>query len=554
MMAECDNLSADDPDPQEMRRWLEDFERCHGRPLRVLHIGNIANNAYNNAKVQRERGIAADVLSHDYYHIMACPEWEDAPFEGGIADDNFPDWWAVDLKGFKRPRWFAQGPMDASIRYLLAHTAGEGARAALLLWWALEAERWLLNRRSRSADWARRLFHRLTGREIAYVAHPANAFLAHTAARVLERLPLGAVQARRLKRLHRTANMAEDVERHRRAQSRRRDELVARANALLAPLGRSMPPEDLDWYFMWWWHPYMRLLLRRYDIVQAYATYTMIPFIQGFTDYVAYEHGTIRAIPFQETAEGRTCAATYRAAAKVLITNSDNVEAADALRIDPERQVFLPHAFDSDKLLRFARDNPPPPRSPGTPAVFFSPTRQHWVGQDPGWAKGNDRVVEALAAMAREGLPCRLRLVEWGRDVEPTRALAAERGVADRIEWLPVMTKRELWREYLRSDAVIDQFLVGAMGGVTFEAMILGRRVISAIDVAQAGCFFGEAPPLFVCWSAADIATAMRRVILDPDDAEGAGARNRAWMERYHSADRIVILQLAGYRDILEIR
>jgi len=27
-----------------------------GRPLRVLHIGNIANNAYNNARIQRQYG------------------------------------------------------------------------------------------------------------------------------------------------------------------------------------------------------------------------------------------------------------------------------------------------------------------------------------------------------------------------------------------------------------------------------------------------------------------------------------------------------------------
>src|SRR5215510_1061414 len=77
---------------------LAEFERRKGRKLRVLHIGNIANNAYNNAKIQRQRGIDADVLSFDYYHIMACPEWEDAEFLGKIEDDNFPDWWAVDLR------------------------------------------------------------------------------------------------------------------------------------------------------------------------------------------------------------------------------------------------------------------------------------------------------------------------------------------------------------------------------------------------------------------------------------------------------------------------
>ena len=30
--------------------WLRAFEKEHGRPLRVLHVGNVANNAYLNAK------------------------------------------------------------------------------------------------------------------------------------------------------------------------------------------------------------------------------------------------------------------------------------------------------------------------------------------------------------------------------------------------------------------------------------------------------------------------------------------------------------------------
>lgn len=39
------------PDNQ---RWLEAFRARHGRAPRILHIGNIANNAYNNAKLLDE--------------------------------------------------------------------------------------------------------------------------------------------------------------------------------------------------------------------------------------------------------------------------------------------------------------------------------------------------------------------------------------------------------------------------------------------------------------------------------------------------------------------
>ncbi len=112
-------------------------------PLRVLHIGNIANNAYNNAKIQRRRGIEADVSCHDYFHIMGCPEWEDAEFEGDVVDDFFPDWWNVDLRGFERPEWFAQGRLadvrcGTSRRARPRRASARGAPRA-----ALTVERWL---------------------------------------------------------------------------------------------------------------------------------------------------------------------------------------------------------------------------------------------------------------------------------------------------------------------------------------------------------------------------------------------------------------------------
>ena len=49
--------------------------------MKILHVGNVAMNAYNNAKFLRRRRIEADVLVCDYTHIMGQPEWEDAFFD-----------------------------------------------------------------------------------------------------------------------------------------------------------------------------------------------------------------------------------------------------------------------------------------------------------------------------------------------------------------------------------------------------------------------------------------------------------------------------------------
>lgn len=104
--------------------WINHFEDKHGRKPKILHIGNIANNAYQNAKMLNEAGCVCDVLCNDYYQIMSCPEWDDADFTGDYFSTDFPAWHRVDLHGFQRPKWFIQGPFEMCNKLLIAKNHG----------------------------------------------------------------------------------------------------------------------------------------------------------------------------------------------------------------------------------------------------------------------------------------------------------------------------------------------------------------------------------------------------------------------------------------------
>lgn len=542
--------------------WVKRFEARVGRRPRVLHIGNIANNAYNNAKIQRERGIHADVLSFDYYHIVSCPEWEDGNFSGHYGDEFLPDWWAANLEKQVRPKWFAQGPLDACIRYLLAHTNQSPSRYWLWLW--LTFERWLLCNRSAKRDrWMERL-HRWTGIEIKYVYSPSNAavaqWLAPKAAAWSKKLLFRALGlagllrrvARRLKQTARTANVHEDRSRHMAAMNKRYPKVAIKAVESLSSIGRTdvlEPPEGL---YIYWQHPYLRLLFSKYDVIQCYATYAAIPLLAGWPAYLAYEHGTIRSIPFQLTNEGRLCLTSFRSAKAVMVTNTDNLSATEKMGIEPERVIPLPHAFDSDKLLKFQRENLSIRRKSDKKVEFLTPTRQHWVDQDPGWAKGNDRVFRAVRRLKDDGLDFVLKAVEWGKDLEASKILISELGIEDRVKWVPVMRKKDLWTCYLACDAVIDQFLVAAFSGVTFESMILGKPVIASLNSEEMISYFGSIPPVLNCVTEDDICAAMRSIISDRKESQELGLRSQDWMKQYHSADRIVAVQTQCYASLVD--
>ena len=80
------------------------------RSLRILHIGNIANNAYLAARSEREVGLESHVISNDYTHIMGSPEWEHCKVSREESD-HFSEDFSDCTCEFVRPAWFHSGSM-----------------------------------------------------------------------------------------------------------------------------------------------------------------------------------------------------------------------------------------------------------------------------------------------------------------------------------------------------------------------------------------------------------------------------------------------------------
>jgi glycosyltransferase involved in cell wall biosynthesis len=670
---------------------LKAIEAKLGRPLRVLHIGNIANNAYNNARIQRQYGIEADVLCYDYYHIMATPEWEDAEFEGEV-DANSPNWWGTSLRGWKRPEWFVQGPAAVCLQYLRAKYLGLG-RLQTLLWRYLEARclgqvRYacdlrgeplppmpfnlrvatlaakalgvsegpplrvsqdvldnLLNLQTKNGDKLFDLGHPEVDPDIVRallgdrasatpalarpdppLANPASGGerwpMARACARAFYRLfldflvfkpllankrtlfvmlwlkqrqlrglpcdssyvaklDLGDDGATQLGNLVRTGWRIQDFEESllgrlvantlslRYYFARDEAKSLAQYNAAISPLRRDAhfkkqltsiidDFETIDLKdrisFLLYCSVFVSQfldILEKYDIVQGYSIDGCLCVVNGLDHFISYEHGTLRDLPFGDDFYGIATRLAYHASTYVFVTNSDVLPSVDRMGLNKDRVICLPHAFDDTKLMNFRVQNPDL-LPPAGPPIIFSPTRQHWKDKSGSWTKGNDILLRAAALVAAEGYDFRLHLVAWGKELEDSRALISELGIADKIVWLETMQKRELWRAYCTAHAVADQFVLPALGGVGFEAMALGRRLITALDAGQLKHFFGEAPPCLAASTVAECAEQLRRVMSDPEDRAGLGLAAQRWMRTYHSAQRIVDIQARTYGRFLQ--
>jgi glycosyltransferase involved in cell wall biosynthesis len=524
------------------------------RPLRVLHIGNIANNAYKNAKLLNEAGLDCDVICYDYYHVMAAPEWEDAEIKGDVKDQFLPDWTAVKLHGFKRPAWFAQGPMFLCLQYLLARRRRQ-QRLAQFWWAALATARFVLcNRHCQRLVRVARLLR------VSRVAR--KAWRLFKSLLLSTRVPAGSVAARTGRKGARMPTPAAAAAITSDAGSRRttvsaawgahgaNESFTDRAELLVAEWQRCFPerPDRLtleevqDWAP---WYPHWKELFAEYDLVQGYATDPWLALLYGKRPYVAYEHGTIREIPFTPTLQGRITALSYALADGVLVTNGDCF--ASVPRLNIRNAAAMVHAVDERVYFNLNDRDPELARRFGCQYLFLCTLRHDWA------IKGTDLYLRALPLLAeRLGRSFKLLLTRWGVQIEESKALLAELKVEDLVVWMDPLPRRALIRMMKSVDALFDQTALPHFGATAPEGIAAGVPVLMSYDPRSTSAIVKEPAPILAVFSVADVVAQSLKAI-DPTWRSQYKQVARRWILENHSARRVVQGHLAMYESCLNL-
>ena len=536
--------------PEDLQSWLRSFKEKHGRSLRVLHIGNIANNAYINAKLLNEAGLDCDVVCHSYYHIMACPEWEDADFDGEIKDQLFPNWRPVNLNGFKRPRWFAQGPPRICISYLISKRDGKELRERL--WWnILEISRFL------RCSWGGRhltnLSNDLIDRLAALREHPNRAgraiftilrALRHRLRSLLDLLlpnVSGSVQPSK-KSLESSETIQENVYTNEYSYDEQVDILVRKWKDIFPDRQDRFSDSDVKHYR--WITPLWRNLFSRYDIVQGYATAPILPLMCG-KPYFAFEHGTLREIPFLETPEGRITALSYSLAEHVFITNGDCLKYAKKIGVVNYSPMI--HPLQVERMRSTQGEYERVHQEYGTAYVFLCILRHDWQ------VKGTDQYIRALPKLKEVlGSDFCLVMTSWGSQIEESKNLALELGVADLIHWIEPLNRLSLTRMLKSIDILFDQIALPHFGGTAPEGIAAEVPVIMSYDPGSTAWIIPEPAPILSAWTIEDIVRCVQQAI-DPAWRKEYRERARQWIDTYHDTNVVVQGHIQAYREVLRI-
>jgi glycosyltransferase involved in cell wall biosynthesis len=200
-----------------------------------------------------------------------------------------------------------------------------------------------------------------------------------------------------------------------------------------------------------------------------------------------------------------------------------------ALRVP--RIVFLRYPF-------YLAPKPSPIRSEEGKLRFFHASHLDWKASDQGghrWsAKGNDRFFRAFARAVRDGLEAECIVLDRGPDRQQARMLARDLGIEGCLSWKPQLSRDELFEEFSRADIVVDQFDVGSHGGITIEAMSLGKPVMVYVNANTSRVVYPDPMPVLNCHTEEEIYSQLMRC-RDRNHLFKLGADARTWVEKYHS-------------------
>lgn len=469
---------------------------------RVLHLGNILNNGYLNAKVLRAHGWPADAVGVDYWHVQGQPEWDEVEITDVKIDHFNPDWTKVDLKGFTRPWWF-HDPLLAQLPEAAEHL-----------------------RRKEPAD-----YHKVTPTGSAAAPQPEPLWK-----RGLRRAlaPLGLVEARRLARQH--ARLAE---------MKGRDDATWRL--LVEEFARHYPDRPKK--------------LTAQDIAdhseRALAhrpLFDLYPLVQGSgldpnnvliarpdLPFVCYEHGTMRDFPYEDSARGRLYALALKKAQRVIITNQDANVSAERLGIS--NYTFIPHVVDETIFRPFeSRRRRELLRQYGCETIVLSPARHHWKHAPPGmensWFKRNDIAIRGLGRLFRRKPDLKTLVIffEWGQEVQFSKELIAECGFADRVRWEPIASKRVMSDFYNAADVVLDQFNdIGVFGTVVPETLACAKPVLLNFKREQHIWCYGKPPPCIDARTEEQVEARVGELLENARMREAIGLQGLEWFLAHHS-------------------
>jgi glycosyltransferase involved in cell wall biosynthesis len=270
-------------------------------------------------------------------------------------------------------------------------------------------------------------------------------------------------------------------------------------------------------------------LMESAGIAHVHCHFASHPAVAGFVIR------RLTGIPYSFTAHGTDlhadhhmlCRKTAEAAFVVAISEDNRTEIVEACGPGSEGRVDVIHSgVDTTAIRPAARPAP----IEGSPLRILCIGTLHEV-------KGQAYLVDACAALARDGVPFTLRFVGDGPDRPMLEERAGESGIADRVWFDGRLTRDQIIGQLHDADALVapsvptrrarEGIPVVLMEGMSAGLPVVASRLSGIPELVRDGVNGFLVPPRDVT----ALAAALRRLAEEPDLRSRFGAAGRATVE-----------------------
>lgn len=275
---------------------------------------------------------------------------------------------------------------------------------------------------------------------------------------------------------------------------------------------------------------------------------------------ISLEHGTVRWI-----ADGDRDSWVFRKeylkqlkrTRHLWVTNLDPRTLEIAEEVMPGRWSALPHPFLPDFRVPFETQvgirNAILDETKSKYLILL-PSSQNWSRHHD---KGSKKALLGFIALRKKGIPVGLVAVEWGMQLEDSKAFLRDEGVSDNVKWVPPMARFSLQRMMANVDIVWDQFGLDAFGALALHAVEQGTPLVSRGLTKHGEILIGSQVPWATAIDSDEIAD-VSASILEQIETRSRPAviaetqlKYRGWLETYHSPEITAQLQADKIREVI---
>jgi hypothetical protein len=438
--------------------------------MRILHVGNIANNGYLAAKKERENGFESYLVNVNAHHVMMMPEWEELNLEFKYSQFSTN---TLKLMGKEIPSWVLSGSWSAICEILFP-----SKQFAKKLNFS--------SKKNSILDDFLRIMIKIFRNWIPKEFRPLIAY------NVLYRL--------------RSVNDNKRI----------------------------------------------RRVFASFDKIILYGPFCNLSKYVENGRYIAFEHGTLRNFIDTNYKLAKNTKIGFENASVILISNQDCL--SKAKNIFNQVIIKSPHPINDSNFpeLRVFREKYLLNRKDTTFNVLVPARHTFSISTDIG--KGNEIIYSAMKELFLLNKNFIFHLIKWGENFPSAEKYLKEFEVSGFIKWHNLMTRPKLRDLMINSDAVIDQLLIPAYGGISIDAIGLGvpllTNQVAIIDTE----YFGSVAPIFPINNTETIINSLRHLSLASIDTKRQYfIKSCEWFDQNLSSEISLAARIKAYKEVEKI-